>query len=381
MNKKTVLVGMSGGVDSSVAALTLQQQGFVVVGAFMKNWEEDDDPMNNYCSATQDLNDAQQVCELLQIPLLKVNFAAEYWDKVFTIFLNEYKLGRTPNPDVLCNKEIKFKLFLEYAKQIKADFVATGHYARISQGATMSKILDASSDAQVELLTAIDPYKDQSYFLHALSHKQLTNCLFPVGHLLKTDVRKIAKKFGLINHNKKDSTGICFIGERKFKNFLEKYLPNQPGLILSEHGDLLGKHDGLMYYTIGQRKGLNIGGNSKYKDQDGAWYVADKDLINNELIVVKGENHHKLFVKKLLSTNVHWINVDPLKNQQPFVCYAKIRHRQTMQSCVVEKHDVDRLLVTFDNAQRAVTPGQYVVFYQQDKCLGGGIIEQPISNA
>ena len=368
MNNKSVVIGMSGGVDSSVAAFILQQQGFHVTGVFMKNWEEDDDPLTNYCSATKDLSDAQQVCDTLKISLHKVNFATEYWDRVFNIFLHEYKAGRTPNPDILCNKEIKFKVFLDYAKQLKADFIATGHYARISH-----------QNDDIFLLTAADQDKDQSYFLHALTKQQLINCLFPLGELKKLEVRKIAKQAGLNNYNKKDSTGICFIGERKFKNFLEKYLPHKPGEIITETGEIIGIHDGLMYYTIGQRKGLKIGGQTKYHDSHKPWYVIDKNLELNKLIVASGKDHPKLFAKQLKAINSHWIDPNiilEIAASDNFICHAKIRYRQPSQLCSIKINNNSELLVTFEEAQRAISPGQYIVFYKKDQCLGGAIIEQ-----
>ena len=373
MNKNNaVIVGMSGGVDSSVAALLLKQQGFQVTGVFMKNWEEDDDPANNYCTATQDLYDAQQVCDKLKIDLLKVNFSAEYWDQVFSVFLNEYQNGRTPNPDILCNKEIKFKVFLDYAKQLNSPLIATGHYARLDQ-----------KNYHTLLLTAIDQKKDQSYFLHALTEDQLRNCLFPLGNLTKTEIRKTAKDAGFLNHNKKDSTGICFIGERKFKNFLAKYLLPKPGKIVNENLEELGTHEGVIYYTIGQRKGLNIGGLAKYHDLHEPWYVINKDLNNNILIVAKGKNNPQLYSKQLIASNVHWINPDLLNNQVTFTCQAKIRYRQPSQLCVITAIDSKsnnnlKLLVTFEEPQRAITPGQYVVFYDYQRCLGGAIIQQAI---
>lgn len=372
MRNQSVVVGMSGGVDSSVAAFILQQQGFMVTGVFMKNWEEDDSPLTGYCSATKDLNDAQQVCDKLHIPLHKVNFATEYWDKVFKIFLQEYQAGRTPNPDILCNKEIKFKVFLDYAKQLNADFVATGHYARISN----------NNNNDVLLLTAVDQDKDQSYFLHALTQQQLINCFFPLGELNKSEVRKIAKQAGFHNHNKKDSTGICFIGERKFKNFLENYLPHKPGEIITATGDVLGTHDGLMYYTIGQRKGLKIGGQTKDYGSHQAWYVVDKNLKDNKLIIAKGKDNPKLFAKQLQTIDAHWI--DPkvavnITNTGYFACQAKIRYRQPSQTCFIKANgNNSKLLVIFNEAQRAISPGQYVVFYQKEQCLGGAIIEQAI---
>ncbi len=369
---KSVIVAMSGGVDSSVAAFILKQQGFKVTGVFMKNWEEDDDPSTNYCNATKDLEDAQKVCDQLNITLLKVNFATEYWDKVFTIFLSEYQAGRTPNPDVLCNKEIKFKVFLNYAKKLQADFIATGHYARV-----------ITKNNENYLLAAIDQNKDQSYFLHALSQEQLKFCLFPLGELTKPQVRNVAKQLGFNNHNKKDSTGICFIGERKFKNFLKTYLPNQPGSIITESGNIIGTHDGLMYYTIGQRKGLNIGGQTKYLGNHQPWYVIDKNLGNNQLIVGTGKNNHKLFAKKLRATNCHWINNKTNNKElaQGIAATAKIRYRQEPQVCYItinDNNNLNELIVTFNQAQRAISPGQFVVFYQLNYCLGGAVIEQAI---
>lgn len=359
---KSVIVALSGGVDSAVAALLLKQQGFNVSAMFMKNWEEDDDPSVNYCSAAKDLLDAEQICKILNIKLHKANFATEYWDKVFTIFLSEYKSGRTPNPDILCNKEIKFKLFLNYAKKLNADIIATGHYARI-----------VKKNVNNYLLTALDQNKDQSYFLYALNQEQLDNCVFPLGELTKPEVRSIAKQAGFNNYNKKDSTGICFIGERKFKDFLKKYLPSNPGLIITDTGKVIGKHDGLMYYTIGQRKGLKIGGQSESAGQQQPWYVIDKDLSNNQLIVAK-ENNSKLFSNALLAINPHWINNVPCNKT---LLSAKIRYRQISQTCSLEIIN-DELLVKFKEPQRAISPGQSIVFYQQDHCLGGAIIKQAI---
>ena len=366
-SSKSVVIGMSGGVDSSVAALLLKQQGFNVTGVFMKNWEEDDDPSNNYCSASQDLHDAEQVCQQLNIPLHKVNFSAEYWDNVFSIFLQEYQAYRTPNPDVLCNTEIKFKVFLNYAKQLNADFIATGHYARTT-----------TNDHYPQLLTGIDPEKDQSYFLHGLTEQQLASCLFPLGNLTKKKVRKIAEQFQLINYAKKDSTGICFIGERKFKDFLTKYISNQPGDIITDNQQMIGKHDGLMYYTIGQRKGLNIGGQSAAKDNHQPWYVVDKNIEQNQLIVAQGKDNSKLYATKLQTSKPHWINQQLI--DIPLECHARIRYRQTSQLCQINycKSNSDQLIVTFNQPQRAITPGQYIVFYSEDKCLGGAIIEKAL---
>ncbi len=353
-----VIVGMSGGVDSSVSALLLLQQGYQVEGLFMKNWEEDDG--SEYCTAIQDLADAQDVSDKLGIKLHKANFAAEYWDNVFEHFLNEYKNGRTPNPDILCNKEIKFKAFLDYAMTLGADYIATGHYAR--------RIESAGS---VQLCKGIDCGKDQTYFLHAVGKEQIAKTLFPVGELNKPDVRKLAEEHNLITYNKKDSTGICFIGERRFKDFLKQYLPAQPGVIETTEGEVIGEHSGLMYHTIGQRQGLGIGGLKHAKDAP--WYVVDKDLNRNVLVVGQGNEHPRLFSEALTATQIDWIEGVPPK--LPAELAAKVRYRQKDQPCQLSLLDDGRYLVHFDTPQRAVTPGQSVVFYQGDICLGGGIIE------
>lgn len=356
MSRQHVIVGMSGGVDSSVAAFLLKEAGYHVEGIFMKNWEGDD--TDTYCPAAQDIADAQAICDLLQIDLHLVNFADTYWERVFSHFLDEYRAGRTPNPDILCNKEIKFKAFLDYAKQRGADFIATGHYVRSAQNA-----------AGAQLLKGTDPQKDQSYFLYALNADQVAQSLFPVGDLPKSRVRAIAEKLGFKNHAKKDSTGICFIGERKFKTFLNEYLPAQPGFIRTEYGDIIGQHDGLMFYTIGQRQGLNIGG--KKGKAELPWYVAEKDIQTNTLIVVQGDDHPALFKQSLISRSIHWINQP---KDLPYRASAKTRYRQPDQACLIEAID-DYFRITFDQPQRAVTPGQSIVFYQDDICLGGGIIE------
>lgn len=361
-NKQHVIVGMSGGVDSSVAALLLIQQGYFVEGLFMKNWDEDDG--TEYCTAKDDLADAQQVCNKLDIKLHTANFAAEYWDNVFEYFLTEYRAGRTPNPDILCNKEIKFKAFLEYAQMLGADFIATGHYAR-------KRNLNGE---QAELLKGLDNNKDQSYFLHAVSGKQIAQTLFPVGEIEKPLVRKLAKDNDLITHNKKDSTGICFIGERRFKDFLEQYIPAQPGEIRTSEGELLGTHSGLMFHTLGQRQGLGIGGIRGADEQP--WYVVDKDIESNTLIVGQGNNHPLLFSHKLITRNVDWVNDPPVSF--PYSSVAKTRYRQADQVCTLDQQDNGNICVSFETPQRAVTPGQSVVFYDGDICLGGGIIETRI---
>ena len=359
---KKVICGMSGGVDSSVSAFILQQQGYQVEGLFMKNWEEDDD--TDYCTAAADLADAQAVCDKLGIKLHKINFAAEYWDNVFEHFLNEYKAGRTPNPDILCNKEIKFKAFLEYAAEdLGANYIATGHYVR-RRGA----------DDNAQLLRGLDANKDQSYFLYTLSSKQVGQSLFPVGDIEKPIVRAIAEDLGLITAKKKDSTGICFIGERKFKDFLARYLPAQPGNIRTVEGDIIGRHDGLMYHTLGQRKGLGIGGVKGAGEE--AWYVVEKDLVNNELIVAQGHDHSALLSTGLIAQQLHWVDRQPIR--EPLRCTVKTRYRQTDVPCIIEPIDDESIKVIFDEPQIAVTPGQSAVFYLDEVCLGGGIIEQQL---
>lgn len=353
--RKHIIVGLSGGVDSSVTAFLLKEQGHHVEGIFMKNWEEDD--TDTFCPASQDMADAQAVCDQLQIELHRVNFAAEYWEKVFVDFLQEYNAGRTPNPDIICNREIKFKAFLHYAKSRGADFIATGHYARIQES---------------QLLKGLDPNKDQSYFLYTLTQQQLSQSLFPVGDLHKTEVRKIAEKIGLKNHAKKDSTGICFIGERKFKNFLNEYVKANPGDIKTIEGKIIGKHDGLMFYTLGQRQGLKIGG-LKNTPED-PWYVVAKNMAENTLIVAQGENHPALFKDSLAATKVHWIMGEP--TTFPVTATAKTRYRQHDQPCIINKLDEHTISVAFSDPQRAITPGQSVVFYQGEVCLGGGIITE-----
>jgi tRNA-uridine 2-sulfurtransferase len=357
-----VIVGMSGGVDSSVSAYLLQQQGYQVEGLFMKNWEEDDD--EEYCSAAQDLHDAQSVADKLGIELHTINFAAEYWDNVFEYFLAEYKAGRTPNPDIMCNKEIKFKAFLEFAaEELGADFIATGHYVRRRQ-----------INGRWQLLRGLDDNKDQSYFLYTLGEKHIEQTLFPIGELEKPKVREIAEQQGLITHDKKDSTGICFIGERKFKDFLGRYLPAQPGPIETTDGQVIGEHDGLMYHTLGQRKGLYIGGLKEFGEAP--WYVLDKDIERNVLVVGQGADHPRLYSNGLLANQLDW--VDRLGPQTPIKCMVKTRYRQTDISCMVTPQPNGCVTVMFDQPQKAVTPGQSAVFYLDEVCLGGGIIESYI---
>jgi tRNA-uridine 2-sulfurtransferase len=355
MSPPLVILGMSGGVDSSVAAHLLLQQGYRVEGLFMSNWEEDED---GYCTAAADYQDARLVAEKLGIPLHKVNFAAHYRDRVFEQFLAEYRAGRTPNPDVLCNREIKFGVCFEHALRLGADLFATGHYARIQR------------EPCVRLLKGADPNKDQSYFLAAVSATAFTKTLFPIGELPKTEVRRIAKSLALPVHDKKDSTGICFIGERPFEEFLSRYLPAQPGRILTVENEQLGQHRGLMYYTIGQRQGLGIGGTRNHPEQP--WYVVDKDLKRNALIVGQGQDHPALFSDSLDASMLHWIEGSP--RGERFRCTAKVRYRQADQPCEVTLIDQGARAV-FDRPQRAVTPGQFVVFYAADECLGSGVIE------
>ncbi|MDO9103595.1 MAG: tRNA 2-thiouridine(34) synthase MnmA [Methylovulum sp.] len=364
--RKNIIVGMSGGVDSSVTALLLLEQGHQVTGLFMKNWEEDDG--TEYCTAMQDLADAQQVCDKLGITLKTVNFAAEYWDEVFEVFLSEFQAGRTPNPDILCNKHVKFKAFLNYAiDDLGADYIATGHYARVATFPSQSY----GNEGEYFLLKGLDPDKEQSYFLYTLGQKALSRTLFPIGHLHKPEIRDLAKQAGFENYKKKDSTGICFIGERKFKEFLQRYLPTQPGEMRTPEGLLVGKHHGLMYYTFGQRQGLGIGGVKDAPDEP--WYVLDKDLGNNVLIVGQGHDHPLMLHNTLEAGNLDWCNNRLFTGAVR--CAAKTRYRQFDQACYLSPLPNGRCKAEFDLPQRAITPGQSVVFYDGEICLGGGVIE------
>lgn len=352
-----VVVGMSGGVDSSVTAHLLKQQGYKVTGMFMKNWEEDD--TEEYCAAATDLKDAAQVCERIGIDLHEVNFAHEYWENVFEHFLQEYQAGRTPNPDILCNKEIKFKEFLLQAESLGADYIATGHY--VAKGFK-------NNDPQQEalLLRGADQNKDQSYFLYTLQQHQLRKSLFPLGDIEKPIVRAIADEQGFVTHNKKDSTGICFIGERRFKDFLKTYLKPNPGNMIDTKGNLVGHHDGLMYYTLGQRQGLNIGGAGE------AWYVAGKDTSSNELLVVQGHDHPAMLTQQVQANGMDWVSSNPPKVGDKLG--AKTRYRQKDSRCTVSSINEECIVVDFDEPQRAVTPGQALVFYSDRDCLGGATI-------
>jgi tRNA-specific 2-thiouridylase len=353
-----VVVGMSGGVDSSVTALLLKQQGYDVVGIFMKNWDDTDE--FGHCTAEEDSEDVRRVCEQIGIPYYTVNFERQYYDKVFTYFLDEYKRGRTPNPDVMCNREIKFGDFLQRATELGADYLATGHYARVER----------SSDGVTKLLRGVDSNKDQTYFLSALNQRQLAKAMFPIGHLPKPEVRRIAEEAGLYTAKKKDSTGVCFIGERNFKTFLSGYLPAQSGdMIDIRNGEKKGRHDGLMYYTLGQRQGLGIGGSGSGEP----WFVADKDLERNILYVVQGEKHPSLYSVSLTASGVNWILPDSYSG--PLRCMAKFRYRQPDQGVTVTKQEDGNALIVFDKPQKAITPGQAVVLYDGDVCLGGGTIE------
>ncbi|NKB76193.1 MAG: tRNA 2-thiouridine(34) synthase MnmA [Gammaproteobacteria bacterium] len=348
---------MSGGVDSSIAAARLLEQGYDVTGLFMKNWEEDDTA--EYCSASEDLADAESVCKQLGIELRTVNFSHEYWDRVFQMFLDEYRRGRTPNPDVVCNKEIKFKEFLKWALHLGADYIATGHYVRLEE-----------SDNGYLLKKGLDSNKDQSYFLHTLDQEALQYAKFPIGEMNKGAVREMAESMGLATHSKKDSTGICFIGERRFRDFLSQYLPAQPGEIQDLAGQVLGSHHGAYYYTIGQRQGLGIGGQAG--GIEGPWYVVDKDVKSNVVVATQGHDHPALMKKVVVADDLYWVSGQP--PTIPLKCKAKTRYRQKEQPCVITANDSDQTTVVFDEPQWAVTPGQSMVFYQEEICLGGGII-------
>ena len=348
-----VVVGMSGGVDSAVSALLLKRAVYDVVGVFMKNWEEKDE--DGVCTSENDWKDVQNVCDKIDIPYYSVNFAKEYWDRVFTLFLNEYKAGRTPNPDVLCNREIKFKAFLDFAMQLGAEKIATGHFVQ-------------TNDAG-HLLKGIDPNKEQSYFLYMLHQHQLKKAIFPVGGMTKQQVREIAVQEGLAVARKKDSTGICFIGERQFKPFLSQYLPAQPGDMVTPDGEVVGRHDGLMFYTLGQRRGLGIGGRGDGR----SFFVVDKDLKKNQLIVVQGEDHPLLYCKSARIEQLTWINEAAEVGKEYGV---KTRYRQPDQKAVLTEMTDDGAIVSFADEQRAVTPGQSLVIYDGERCIGGGIIAE-----
>ena len=357
-----IVVGLSGGVDSSVAALLLQQQGHQLSAVFMKNWEEDDS--DDYCSAAEDLADARSVSDRLGIPLSAMNFSDDYWDRVFETFLSELRAGRTPNPDVLCNREVKFRAFLDHAIAGGADYIATGHYARIDHRGERAR-----------LLKGLDPGKDQSYFLYMLDQRQLGKALFPLGELPKSEVRRLAAEAGLSTHAKKDSTGICFIGERNFGQFLSRYLKPQPGPMLTPDGEQLGQHRGLAFYTIGQRQGLGIGGSPSGSGEP--WYVAAKHPETNTLVVVQGHDHPALLASALFADAAHWIAGEP--PALPLQCQAKTRYRQADQPCSVQAADNGELLVQFKQPTWGVAAGQSVVFYQDEVCLGGAIIERALT--
>ncbi len=354
----TVVVGMSGGVDSSVSALLLKQQGYKVIGLFMKNWEEKDE--NGVCRSAFDYQDVEKVCDQIDIPYYSVNFVQEYWDNVFTQFLADFKRGWTPNPDILCNREIKFKVFLKKALELGADYLATGHYCQ-----------NIPFDGQPCLVKGVDANKDQTYFLYTLNRDILNKVLFPIGNLKKPEVRKIAREYGLATSEKKDSTGICFIGKRDFRTFLSQYLAIQHGNFENLNGDVVGRHMGSAYYTLGQRKGLAIGGPGE------AWFVIQKDVSRNVVIVAQGTDHPALYSNKLIATDISWV-AGAAPAELPYRCHAKVRYRQEDEPCVIEKIENDQLRVFFPNPQRAVTPGQSIVFYDGQICLGGAIISEVI---
>ena len=356
-----VVLGMSGGVDSSVAAYVLKQQGYDVLGVFMKNWSEEDE--NGVCTAKKDFEDVQAVCEKLDIPYFDVNFEKEYEERVFNYFLDELRKGRTPNPDIICNNEIKFKAFLEFALDVQADYMATGHFARVEH-----------YDDKSILKKGVDKNKDQSYFLSGLTSDQLEKALFPLGEMTKPEVRELAKRLELVNAHKKDSTGICFIGEKNFNEFLSQYLPNKPGTINDiVSGEELGTHNGLMYYTIGQRKGLGIGGNGINQP----WFVVDKDVQSRTLWVVQGKDHPERFARALITETSHWINKQP---ELPLTCMAKFRYRQADRKVTVYPYEDKQLQVVFDKPETGITPGQAVVFYDGEICLGNGIIRESVKD-
>lgn len=355
-DQKTVVVGMSGGVDSSVSAWLLKQQGYKVIGLFMKNWEEKDE--SGICQSSKEYDDVIRVCDHIGIPYYSVNFIKEYWDNVFTHFLNEFKMGYTPNPDILCNREIKFKVLLQKALDLGGDFLATGHYCQ-----------SAMFDGHACLLKGVDPGKDQSYFLYAVKSKALKNVLFPVGGLQKNEVRQIAREAGLATSEKKDSTGICFIGERNFKDFLGQYIQYKPGNFENLKGEIVGKHDGVAFYTLGQRKGMGIGGAGD------AWFVVGKDIDRNVVYVDQGTRHPALYCDELVATELTWVAEPPSKF--PFTCKSKVRYRQPDQDCIIERIEGGKAYVSFAIPQRAVTPRQSIVFYDGEICLGGGLIETP----
>lgn len=355
MNKKTVVVGMSGGVDSSVSAMLLKEQGYNVIGMFMKNWEEEDE--NGQCRASKDFDDVRKVCDQIDIPYYSVNFVKKYWDNVFNQFIEEFKSGWTPNPDILCNREIKFNVFLEKALELGADFLATGHYC---QG--------IERDGSRLLLKGVDSGKDQTYFLYTINQEILKKVLFPIGGLEKKEVRSVAHRYGLATAAKKDSTGICFIGKRDFRPFLNQYIAAQPGDFETLDGKKVGKHMGAAFYTLGQRKGMAIGGPGE------AWFVVGKDMERNIVFVEQGANHPALFCKELIAGNLSWISGVP--SSIPFQCNSKVRYRQSDQPCTIERIVEGKAYVSFPNPQRAVTPGQSIVFYMDNICLGGGIIQQ-----
>lgn len=360
-----VVVGMSGGVDSSVVALRLKQQGYDVVGVFMKNWDDTDE--NGVCTATEDYKDVAKVAAKIGIPYYSVNFEKEYWDRVFTYFLDEYKKGRTPNPDVICNKEIKFKAFLDYALDLGADYIATGHYAQLNRDA----------DGHMHLMRSVDTNKDQTYFLSQLSTEQLDRVMFPIGDITKPEVRRIAEEAGLATAHKKDSVGICFIGEKNFKSFLGHYLPATPGKMMTVDGEVKGEHAGLMYYTIGQRRGLGIGGDGEDNEP---WFVIGKDLKKNVLYVGKGYHNKHLYATHLDASDIHWVN--NIDRGQDFRATAKFRYRQVDTGVTVHlSDDRQKVTVEFDDPVRAITPGQAVVFYDGQECLGSAIIDAAYSKS